>query len=217
MRNSAIGLAIVAALLLSAVVRAQDVPMKVKGGHQLGETAEQFFAEGHEKGALAACAAGDFKSLNKSSRAIAKKYCAELTEDHQLAIRGKREEWQSGGDPTEMRVDTFTFDAGRLVKVELVYAVPSAESNYSGQTFEKIFAGVKEAYGTPTRESTKPVQDVYGASYIAHNELWLAPHAAIVITEKPGPNGSTTLVALTRAEYDRTLGAGPPKPANPLE
>src|SRR5579872_3928109 len=55
-------------LLLPRGVFAQDQPMKVKGNHELGETVEQFFAEGQEKEVLTACMAGDFKSVNKSSR-----------------------------------------------------------------------------------------------------------------------------------------------------
>lgn len=215
MRKEIVGLLILAVVSLSS---AQELPMKVKGGHQLGESAEQFFAEGHEKDVLTACAAGDFKSLNSfGGKRQAKKYCSELAETRQLAISGKRGEYHSDGDLAEMRTDTFTFDGGHLVKVELLYSAPSAESNYSGRSFEEIFAGVKQAYGPPTSESTKPMGDIFGVQYPAHRELWLAPHAAILITEQPGRAGSTTLVAFTRAEYDRTTDAGAPKPANPLE
>jgi hypothetical protein len=217
MRKEIIGLFTLAVLALATGVPAQDQPMKMKGGHQLGETAEQFFAEGQEKEALGACATGDFKGLDKTIRRQVKKDCDKLAETRQLTMDGKREDYQSGGDPSEMRKDTFTFDGGHLVKVELLYSIPSAEFNYRGLSFEKIFAGVKQAYGPPTSESTTPVQDTYGVPYPAHRELWVAPHAAILITEKPGPGGSTTLVAFTRAEYDRTMAAGPPKPANPLE
>jgi hypothetical protein len=189
----------------------------VKGGHLLGETAEQFFAEGQEKDALGACATGDFKSLNKAIRSQVKKDCDELVRTRQLAMGGKREDYQSGGDPSEMRTDTFTFDGSCLVKVELVYSLPSAEYNYRGHSFKEILAGAKEAYGLPTNESTSPVRDAYGVEYTAHRELWLMPHAVILITEQPAPGGSTTLLAFTRSEYDRTVAAGPPKPANPLE
>jgi hypothetical protein len=217
MRKEMVGLLILAMLSLSSNVLAQELPMKVKGGHQLGETAERFFAEGHEKDVLSACARGDFKSVNSSDKRQAKKYCSELADTRQLAISGKRGEYHSDGDPSEMRTDTFTFDGGHLVKVELLYSAPSAESNYSGHSFEEIFAGVKQAYGPPTSESTKPMRDFFGVQYPAHRELCLAPHAAILITEQPGRGGSTTLVAFTRAEYDRTMAAGAPKPANPLE
>lgn len=218
MRKEMVGLLILAMVSLSSGALAQELPMKVKGGHQLGETAEQFFAEGHEKEMLSACAAGDFKSLNSSGKRLAKKYCAELNDVRQLAMSGKRGEYQSDSDdPSEMRADTFTFDGGHLVKVELRYTAPSAESNYSGRSFEEIFAGVKQAYGPPTSESIKPMRDFFGVEYPAHRELWLAPHAAILITEQPGRTGSTTVVVFTRAEYDRTTNAGAPKPANPLQ
>jgi hypothetical protein len=115
-------------------------------------------------------------------------------------------------------MDTFTFDGGHLVKVELIiYSVPSAESNYHGQSFKELFEGLKQAYGAPTSETTKSIQDTYGAPYVAHRELWVAPHAAVLITEQPGPGGSTTVAAFTRAEYDRTIAIGPPKARNPLE
>ena len=217
MRKKIIGLLTLAMFSVASGVLAQDLPMKVKGGHQLGETAEQFFAEGHEKEMLSACAAGDFKTVNRSDKRLAKGYCAELAEAHQQAMSGKRVGYQTSGDASEMRTDTFTFDGSHLVKVELLYSAPSAEFNYSGQSFEEIFAGVKQAYGPPTSEATTTIHDVYGVPYLAHRELWVAPHAAILITEQPGPGGSTTLVAFTRAEYDRTIAAGAPKPANPLE
>jgi hypothetical protein len=213
MRKEMVELLILAMLSLSSDVLAQELPMRVKGGHQLGETAEQFFAEGHEKDVLSACAKGDFKSVNSSGKRQAKKYCSELTDTRQLAISGKRGEYHSDGDPSEMRTDTFTFDGGHLVKVELLYSVPSAESNYSGHSFEEIFAGVKQAYGPPTSESTEQKPDVFGVQLLAHRELWVAPHAAILITEQPWQR-TTTLVAFTRAEYDRTMEV---KPANPLE
>lgn len=215
MRKEIIGLLGLA--LLATGARAQEQPMKVKGGHQLGETAEQFFSEGQEKEALNACATGHFMGVDKIFRSSVKKDCGEFNETRQKAMDGRREEYRSDGDPSEMRKDTFTFDGGRLVKVELVYASPTAEFNYRGQTFEKILAGMKEANGPPTNETTKQVQDTYGAPYIAHRELWLMSQTAILITEQPWPGGSTSLVASTRAEYDRAAAAGGPKAANPLE
>lgn len=204
-------------LSLATGLLAQELMMKVKGGHQLGETAEQFFAEGYEKAALSACAAGDFKGVNKSNKRELKKYCAELADKRQQAISGKRYDYKGSGDLSEMRIDTFTFADGRLVKVELLFSTPSAEVNYRGQSFEQIFAGIEQAYGPPTSETTQPVRNAYGVEYVAHREFWIAPQTAILITEQPGEGGSTTLVAFTRAEYDRTMAAGVPKPANPLQ
>ena len=190
--------------------------IEVKGGHELGETAEMFFGEGYEREVLGACAAGDLKGVKKPDKRALKKYCDDMGYARQQATSGKRYDYTGSGDLSEVRLDTFTFDGGHLVKVELLYSVPSAEVNYRGQSFEKIFAGVKQAYGPPTSESTHPVRNAYGVEYLAHRELWLTTQAAIVITEQPGDGGSTALVALTRAEYDREMAAGVPKTANPL-
>jgi len=208
---------VLAVLALAFCLPAQDQMLKVKGGHQLGETAEQFFSEGQEKEALSSCAAADFKKLEKILRFQLKKHCDDLAATRQLAMYGKRNEYQGAGEPDELREDTFTFDAGHLVKVELIYGLPSLEFNNRGFTFKQIFDGAKQAYGLPTSETTKPVQDQYGVPYTAHRELWLTPSAAILITEKPGPGGSTTLIASTREEYDRTAATALPKSPNPLE
>ncbi len=209
--------AVLAVFALAAALSAQEQMIKVKGGHQLGETAEQFFAEGQEKEALSSCAAADFKKVEKIFRAQLKKDCADLAATRQGALDGKRVDYHGAGEPAELRQDTFTFDGGRLVKVELLYAPPSMEFNNRGLTFKQILEGAKQAYGPPTSETTKPVQDLYGVPYDAHQELWVTPSAAILITEKPGQGGSTTLTAFTRAEYDRLTPADTPKPPNPLE
>jgi len=182
----------------------------------LGETAEQFFSEGYEKGAIVACKTGDFKGLALPNKRALKDYCRNLTQARQEALTGKRREYTGGGDTAELRADTYTFDGGRLVKLELVFKAPSAESNYRGQSFDKILEGTKQAYGPPTSEATEHVQDTYGVPYVAHRELWLTPQSAILITEKPGPGGSTTVSALSRAEYDRSA-AGSGKATNPLQ
>lgn len=202
-------------LLFASGLPAQEQSLQVKGGHLLGETAEQFFSEGYEKQALGACAAGDFRGIDKVSKRGMKKYCSQLADTRQQALSGRRCEYE-GGDLTELRTDTFTFDSGRLVKTELVYAVPSAEANYRGQSFAQIFTGTKQAYGPPTSESTQPVRNQYGVEYVAHRELWLTPQSAILITERPGEGGSTTLAAFTRAEYDRVVQAATGKAPNPL-
>jgi hypothetical protein len=222
MRTPRLELVALSVLLLAADVLAQrpqlqDQNIKVKGGHELGETAEQFFAEGYEKEMLGACATGDFKSVNKSNRRQLKEYCAAFADVHQRAVGGKRTEYKGGGDVSEQRTDTFTFDGDRLVKADFLYSTPTAEVNYRGESFEKIFTGVKQAYGAAASENTERVQDAYGVPYVAHRELWLLPHAAILIAEKPGPGGSTDLVAFTREEYDRTVAADAAKTANPLQ
>lgn len=204
------------ALRIGAQTPAQDGPLQVKGGHVLGETAEQFFSEGYEKDALAACKNGDFKSLALPNKRALKDYCRSLSEARQEALSGKRSQYTGSGDTSELREDTYTFDVTRLVKMELVFTAPSIESNYRGQSFDKILEGTKQAYGPPSSEAIEHVQDAYGVPYVAHRELWLAPQSVILITEKPGPGGSTTVAALTRAEYDHSA-AGGAKPANPLQ
>jgi len=222
MRNEMMGAALALLSLAGSApaqnqpAAAQEQPMKLKGGHLLGETAEQFFAEGYEKGAFIACKAEDFKSLDLPGKRELKDYCQKLADARQEATSGKRSEYKGGGDVSELRDDTFTFDEGRLVKLELHFSAPSAEFNYRGQSFEKIFEGTKQAYGPPSSETTEPVQDTYGARYLAHRELWLTSQTAILITEKAGPGGSTTLAAFTRAEYNRTV-ADAAKTPNPLQ
>ena len=215
MRREMIGVTL-AFLSLASAAPAQDQPIKLKGGHVLGESAEQFFGEGYEKAAFSACQTGDYKSLNLPSKRKLKGYCQGLADARQEATSGKRSEYKGGGDVSELRDDTFTFDDGRLLKAELHFSAPSAEFNYRGQSFEKIFAGTKQSYGPPTSETSEPIQDAYGARYIAHRELWLTPQTAILITEKAGPGGSTTLAAFTRAEYDRAV-ADAAKAVNPLQ
>jgi len=212
-----IGLLALADLFLACGAFAQTLPMKVKGGHVLGETAEQFFGEGREKDLFSACAEKDYKSVTEGDKRLAKKYCSELADARQQATGGKRCAYQTAGDPSELRTDTFTFADGHLVNVQLIYAAPSAESNNRGQAFTQIFETIRQAYGPPKTENTSPVRDAYGIQYVAHREFWVSPDAAILIAETPGPGGSTTVIAYTRAEYDRMQAAGASKAANPLE
>ena len=189
----------------------------MKGGHQLGETAEQFFAEGYEKDVLHACAVGDLKGANRPTKHELKKYCNELADARQHAMSGTRYDYKGGGDVSEMRADTFTFDGGRLVKVELLFSAPSAEVNYRGHSFEEDLRGNQASLrSTDNREQATSAQCLW-RDYIAHRELWLTSPAVIQITEQPGEGGSTALAAFTRAEYDRTMAAGVPNRANPLQ
>lgn len=203
-------------LLLASRLAGQDQPIKVKGGHELGETAEQFFSEGREKEIVAACALGNFKGVGKATKKEAKSFCAMLTDIHHRATSGSRTDYESGGDPSEVREDTFTFDGGRLVKIELQYGTPGPESNYRGRTFEQIVVGVKQDYGSPTRETADQARNVYGVVYPTHTELWLWPSAAILITQQISSPASTTLTVLTRAEYDRSMGPAA-RVADPLK
>jgi hypothetical protein len=204
-----VGIAIPALLVAQFVaprLAAQQQPIKVKGGHELGETAEQFFSEGREKDVLAACAAGNFKAVGKSTRKESKLFCAMIMDIRHRATSGSHVDYESGGDPAEVREDTFTFDGGHLAKVQLQYGVPGPESNYRGLTFEQILAGVKQDYGPPSRESSDQVRNVYGVNFTTHTDLWLRPDAALLITQQIASPASTTLTAFTRAEYEQSLG-----------
>src|SRR5580698_10519871 len=112
MMKEIIGLLAFVVLLVPSGVLAQEQPIKVKGGHQLGETSEQFFAEGYEKEVLSACAAGDFKHVNGFNKRELNKYFGELADIRQQALSGKRCVYKGGAAPTERRLDTFTFDSG---------------------------------------------------------------------------------------------------------
>jgi hypothetical protein len=101
------------------------------------------------------------------------------------------------------------------VKVELSYEATIAENNYGGKPFKEILAGAKEAYGQPTNESTQIVQNAYGLNITLHHEEWSAPHAVLLINEKPMPDAATNVLAYTRAEYDRLMAE--PKAKNPLQ
>jgi len=57
--------------------------------HVLGESAKQFFSEGHEGDALRACASGDFKSVNQPNKKAGKEYCTKLSDSRQsLTVNG---------------------------------------------------------------------------------------------------------------------------------
>lgn len=206
-----------AVLSLPAILLAQEDPLKVKGGHRLGETVEQFFSEGREKDAMNACSADALKGLDRSTKRKVKEICADLSEKRQQAISGKHTELTPAPDTKEQRADTFVFDGGHLVKVELVYTEPNIENNYKGRTFEEVSTGMKQSYGSPTSDSKNQTQDAYGVQYLTHREMWLTPHAAILLTEQPGQRATATIVAFTRAEYDRTMDGFNPKITNPLQ
>ena len=148
MRREMIGVAL-ALLSLASAAPAQDQPIRLKGGHVLGESAEQFFGEGYEKAAFSACQAGDFKSLNLPSKRKLKDYCMGLVDARQQATSGKRSEYKGSGDVSELRDDTFTFDDGRLVKAELRFSAPSAEFSYRGQSLRETLRGNETILRTP--------------------------------------------------------------------
>jgi hypothetical protein len=216
---------IIACLMLCASASAQEQPRVLRGGgHLLGETAEQFFSEGLVGDVLRACQARNwksvsqlFKNIDQMSKSNAKDYCAKQTAARQQATGGTRLEYSGPGDEEAMRADTFTFDGGHLVKIDMVYSTPSASfEGYSPKSFAELFAGLQEAYGPPSKSYSEPVVTApYGIKYDAHRAVWMGNQDVISIIEQPGHDVRTEIIAETLAEYNRA--AQVPKTANPLQ
>jgi hypothetical protein len=201
----------------------QEPPRELKGGgHLLGESAEHFFSEGAVGQLLRACKAGDWKAVKQLAKVVnpatkpdAKDLCAKAALVKQQATSGERQEY-SGGDPTTMRTDTFTLDGGYLVKIIMVFDTSTINvEGYHPKYFGELFAGLREAYGEPSKSYTEPVLDAYGVKYEAHRAEWMGKQDVITIIEQPGRNGRTEIVVETLAERSRATKA--PKTENPLQ
>ena len=214
-------ISVVGFLMLCASASPQEQPRELRGGgHLLGETAAQFFSEGVIGDSLRACQARDWKSVFKdlahTSKTIAKEYCAKLNLARQQATNGIRLEYNGPGDEETLRADTFTFDRGNLVKIDMVYAAQIANvEGYHPKSFGELFAGLQEAYGPPSKSHSEPMLNAYGVKHEAHRAMWLGHQNVITIIEQPGAEGRTEIIAETIAEYDRA--AHSPKAANPLQ
>jgi hypothetical protein len=217
-------LCVVECLMLCASASAQQQARELKGGgHLLGETAVQFFSEGLAGDLQRACEAKDWKSVSQlttnvghASKANAKDYCSKETLAKQQATNGTRLEYAGHGGEETMRTDTFTFDGGRLVKIDMVY--DGSTRNFQGyrpKSFGELFDGLREAYGPPSKSYSEPVLNVYGVKYEAHRAFWLGKQDAISIIEQTGEDGRTEIIAQTLAEYNRAAQA--PKTPNPLQ
>jgi hypothetical protein len=122
----------------------QERPRELKGGgHLLGETAEHFFSESAVGQLLRACEAGDWKAVKQLAKAVdsaakpnAKNICARAALVKQQATSGARQEYGDGDEKT-MRTDTFTLDGGYLVKIDMVFSVPTTNvvSGVNSQLF----------------------------------------------------------------------------------
>jgi hypothetical protein len=214
---------VVGCLVLCPSGSAQEQPRQLRGdGHLLGETAEQFFSEGHVGHVLRACQAGDWKSVSHlsnsadhSSKNNAKDICAIQAAAEQQATSGARLEYKGSGDMDTIRADTFSFDGGHLIKIDMLYSAPSANiQGYHPKSFGELFAGLQEAYGEATKTYTEPVLNAYGVRYEAHRAIWMGKEDVISIIEQPGADGWTEIIAVTLAEYNRA--AQSPKTTNPL-
>ena len=211
--------------MLCGSVSAQEQPRELRGGgHLLGETSEQFFSEGFVGDIQQACQTGNWKSVGQLfknaghvSKANAKDYCAKEKLAKQQATSGTRLEYNGPGDEETMRVDTFTFDGGHLVKIDMVYSAPIANTEgYRPKSFDELFAGLREAYGQPSKSYSEPVlTSPYGIKYDAHRAVWMGDQDVISIIEQPGHDARTEIIAETLAEYNRAAQA--PKAANPLK
>jgi hypothetical protein len=216
-------MSVVGCLILCTVLSAQEQPRELRGGgHLLGESAEQFFSEGSAADISRACQEKDWKSVNHLSKNVdhpsktdAKDYCAKEKIAKQQATSGRRLEYEGRGDEQTMRADTFTFDGGHLVKIDMFYAASIANvEGYRPKSFAELFDGLREAYGPPSKSYSEPVLNAYGVKYDAHRALWMGDHDVINIIEQPGENGRTEIIAQTLVEYNRAAKA--PKSANPL-
>ena len=217
-------IAFVGYALLCAPVLPQEQPRELKGGgHLLGETVEQFFSIGSVGELVRACEEKDWKTvkhLAKTSdhefKVNAKEICERAAVVKQQATSGTRQEYGASGDKEMMRTDTFTLDGGHLVKIRMIYAMPIADiEGFHPKSFDELFAGLREAYGEPSKSYSEPVVNTYGVTHDAHRATWLSKQNVINIIEQPGEHSWTEIVAETLAEYNRDTQA--PKAANPLQ
>ena len=208
-------------LTLCASASPQEQPRELRGGgHLLGETAEQFFSEGFVGDVLRACQLKDWKTVSGEvghvSKSMAKDYCAQEALARQQTMAGTRLQYTGRGDEETMRSDTFTFDSGHLVKINMVYLASTANvEGYHPKSFGELFAGLREAYGPPSNSSSEPVLNAYGVKFDAHRAEWSSNQNVITIIEQPGADGRTEIIAETATEHDRAAHA--PKAENPLQ
>jgi len=210
-------------LMLLSLGPQEERPRDLKGGgHALGESADHFFSEGAAGELLRACQSGDWKAVkqlakvaNPGTKPQPKELCSAAAFIRKQAVTGARQEY-TGGDDKAMRTDTFTLDGGYLVKIEMVFNVSAVDvDGYHPKHYGELFAGLREAYGEPTKSYTESVSDVYGVKSDAHRAEWMDKQDIITISEQPGGNGRTQIVVETMAEHNRAAQA--PKTANPLE
>jgi hypothetical protein len=202
-------MSVVWCLMSCASLSSQDQPRELRGdAHLLGETAQQFFSEGFVGDMLRACEASDWKTVSKNvrhmSKTNAKDYCAKEKLAKQQATSGTRLEYNGRGDEETMRADTFTFDSGHLVKIDMAYMAPVAN-----------IEGFHPKSWPPSKSYREPVLNAYGVKYEARRAVWKGNHDIITIIEQPGQGARTKIIAETLAEYNRSPQA--PKTPNPLQ
>jgi hypothetical protein len=217
-------IALIGCLPLCSSVASQELPREIRVvGHVLGETAEQFFSVGSVGELVHACDTKDWKTVKylamtveQQSKVKAKEFCDKLAAIKQKATAGARQEYRSSGDIETMRTDTFTLEGGHLVKIRMIYAMPIADfEGFRPKSFDELFAGLREAYGDPSKSYSEPVLSTYGVKRDARRAIWEGKQNVISVTEQLGEHGQTEIVAETLAEYKRDTQA--PKTANPLQ
>jgi len=217
-------IALIGCLPLCSPVALQERPRELRDiGHLLGETAEQFFSAGSVGELVRACDKKDWKTVKylaktveQQSKVKAKEFCDKVAVIKQGATAGARQEYSGSGDIETMRRDTFTLDGGHLVKIRMIYAMPIADfEGFRPKSFDELFAGLREAYGDPSKSYSEPVVSTYGVKRDARRAIWEGKQNAISVTEHLGEHGQIEIVAETLAEYERDTQA--PKTANPLQ
>jgi len=215
---------VIACLLSYGFMASQEQPRELRGlGHVLGETAEQFFSVGSVGELVRACDKKDWKTVKNLTKTIeqqakgkGKEFCDKVATIKQGATGGARQEYGSSGDSETMRADTFTLDRGHLVKIRMVYTKPIADvEGFHPKSFDELFAGLREAYGEPSKSYTEPVISPYGAKLEARRAVWEGKQNVISAIERLGEHGQTEIVAETLDEYKRDSQAS--KPINPLQ
>lgn len=213
---------VVGVIFIPASLHSQQ-PRELKAsGHQLSETAEQFFSAGAIGDLVRACQAKDWKTvrlLSKSadqySRPDAKAICATTDQARKRAMSGARIELAGKGDPETLRQETFTLDGGHVVRLVITYSNAIAEvAGYHPKSYDELLQGLQQAYGPSTKTNVEPVLDTFGVKADAHRAEWLSDHDIITLIERPGSGGYTQVIAETLAEHNRTPES---KSANPLQ
>jgi hypothetical protein len=159
---------------------AQEIPRELRGGgHRLGETAEQFYSAEYAGDILSACAAHNWKSVTRlfqyiepASKLNAKDICAAAAAIKQRALAGARIEYKGTGDTETQRRDTFTFDHGHLVKIEMVYSGSTA--NVEGihpKSYADLLSGLQQAYGDPSNTNAGNPGHLWRAVRIAPRHM----------------------------------------------
>lgn len=217
-------IALIGCLSLCSSLASQERPGELRGvGHVLGETAEQFFSIGSVGEVVHACETKDWKTVKYLAKAVeqqskvkAKEFCDKVVAVKRRATAGARQEYRSSGDIETMRADTFTLDGGRLVKIRMIYAMPIADfEGFRPKSFDELFAGLREAYGDPSKSYSEPVVSAYGVQRDARRAVWEREQNVISVIEHLGEHGQIEIVAETLAEYKRDTQAS--KTTNPLQ